>query len=256
MKEYKPQADLLKDRVILVTGAGDGIGQVAATTYAQFGATVILLGRTPQKLEKTYDAIEALGAPTPAIMPLDLKGATVEDYNKLCETIEHTFGRLDGILHNAAALGSLTPLSNYDVRQWYDVLQINLNAPFLLTQALLPSLRFSPDASILFTGDAVGKQARAYWGAYAVAKAGTRALMETLADELELNTNIRVNCVNPGAVQTRLRKMAYPGEDQKHLVQPEHLMHDYLYLMGPDSKGVTGQWVDATPVKTPLKPVA
>ncbi len=237
----------LQDRVILVTGAGDGIGAVAAKTFAQQGATVILLGRTPQNLEKTYDAIEAMGAPTPAIVPMDLKGANVEEYEKLHETIEHSLGRLDGILHNAASLGSLTPLSNYDVRQWYDVLQINLNAPFLLTKALLPSLKLSPDASVLFTGDEIGKQARAYWGAYAVAKAGIQALMQTLADELEDNSNIRVNCINPGAVKTKLRRLAFPGESSENLVEAEQLMHEYLYLMGPDSKGVTGQWIDAKP---------
>lgn len=245
MKDYHPQNDLLKDRVILVTGAGGGIGRVASITYAQHGATVILLGRTPQTLEKTYDEIEALGCPTPAIVPLDLKGARAEDYAKIRENIEHMFGRLDGILHNAATLGSLTPLSHYDVRQWYDVLQVNLNGPFLLTQALLPSLRLSPDASIIFTGDELGKQARAYWGAYGVAKAGVRAMMQTLADELETNTHVRVNCINPGAVQTRLRKLAYPAEPQDKLIQPEQIMNDYLYLMGPDSKGVTGKWLDA-----------
>ncbi len=245
MESYKPQESCLKDRVILVTGAGSGIGAAAAKAYACYGATVILLGRTPQKLEQTYDAIEAMGGPTPAIVPMDLKGANVEEYEKLRENIEHTLGRLDGILHNAAALGALTPLSNYDVRQWYDILQINLNAPFLLTKALLPSLKLSPDASILFTGDEVGQQARAYWGAYGVAKAGVRALMETLADELETNTNIRVNCINPGAVQTRLRQLAYPGESGKNLIQPEELMDKYIYFMESGSKGVTGQWINA-----------
>jgi NAD(P)-dependent dehydrogenase (short-subunit alcohol dehydrogenase family) len=240
-------SNTLQDRVILVTGAGDGIGAAAAKAFAQEGATVILLGRTPNKLEKTYDEIEALGAPTPAIVPMDLKGANMEEYEKLHETIEHTLGRLDGILHNAGTLGSLTPLSNYDIRQWYDVLQVNLNAPFLLTKALLPSLKLAPDASILFTGDEISQQARAYWGAYGVAKAGIRALTETLADELEANSNIRVNCINPGAVQTKLRRLAFPGEPSSNLVQAEQLMHEYIRLMGPDSKGITGQWIDAKP---------
>lgn len=252
MKDYQPQPDCLRERVILVTGAGDGIGRVAAKTFAHYGATVILLGRTPKKLEDTYDQIQALGAPMPAIVPLDLKGARAEDYAKLRETIEHTFGRLDGILHNAGALGSLTPIANYDIRQWYDVMQVNLHGPFLLTQALLPSLKLSPDASILFTGDHLSKAARAYWGAYAVSKAGIRALAETLADELETNTHIRVNCINPGPVRTRLRKLAYPGENPKDLATPESIMHEYLYLMGPDSSGVTGQWVDAVPIPPSL----
>lgn len=248
MKNYQAQPDCLRDRVIMVTGAGDGIGRAAAKTFAQYGATVILLGRTPKKLEDTYDQIQAMGAPTPAIVPLDLKGARAEDYAKLRETIEHSLGRLDGILHNAGALGSLTPIANYDIRQWYDVMQINLNGPFLLTQALIPSLKLSPDASIIFTADHLSKTAKAYWGAYAVSKAGIRALAETLADELETNTHIRVNCINPGPIRTRLRKLAYPGENPKDLATPESIMHEYLYLMGPDSSGVTGQWIDAVPV--------
>lgn len=250
MKNYQPQPDCLRERVILVTGAGDGIGRVAAKTFAQYGATVILLGRTPKKLEETYDQIQALGAPLPAIVPLDLKGARAEDYAKLRETIENMLGRLDGILHNAGALGGLTPIANYDIRQWYDIMQINVNGPFLLTQALLPSLKLSPDASIIFTADQLARQSKAYWGAYAVSKAGVRALAETLADELEVNTHIRVNCINPGPVRTRLRKLAYPGENPSQLPTPESIMHEYLYLMGPDSVGVTGQWIDAEPRTT------
>ncbi len=234
----------LKGRVILVTGAGDGIGCVAAKTFAQQGATVILLGRTPQKLEHVFDDIEAMKAPTPAILPLDLKGARLEDYAQVCVMIEKELGRLDGILHNAGWLGSLTPLSHYPLQQWFDVLQINLNAPFLLTQALLPLLKSSPDASILFTVDGVAKTPRAYWGAYAVAKAGMATMMKMWAEELETNTKIRVNAINPGPVATHLRKHAFPFEDVSQLKTPDMLMKDYVYWIGPESKGRTGEWVE------------
>lgn len=235
---------ILHDRIILVTGAGDGIGRVAAKTFGAHGATVILLGRTPQKLEAVYDELLALGAPEPAIVPLDLKGARLEEYHQVAEIIEKEFGRLDGILHNAGWLGSLTPLSQYPLQQWFDVLQINLNAPFLLTQALLPALKSSPDASILFTVDDVAQHPRAYWGAYAVAKAGMTTLMKVWADELEANTSVRMNAINPGPVATHLRKHAYPFEDASLLRKPEAFMDTYVDWIGPGSRGKTGQWVE------------
>ena len=239
MKEQR-----LKDRVILVTGAGSGIGRTAALTYAEEGATVILLGRTPQTLEKVYDDIIAMNAPEPAILPLDLKGARLEDYELIATTIEKELGRLDGILHNAGWLGSLTPLSQYPLQQWFDAMQINLNAPFLLTQALLPLLKQSPDAAVLFTVDGVAQEPKAYWGAYGIAKAGLTAMMKIWADELEANTTVRVNAINPGPVATHLRGHAYPFEDASLLAKPESLMYAYVYWMGPESTGKTGQWVN------------
>lgn len=234
----------LKDRVILVTGAGDGIGRVAAKTFASEGASVILLGRTPQKLEVLYDEIVAMEAPEPAILPLDLKGARQEDYLQLSGVILDTFGRLDNVLHNAGWLGSLTPLSQYPLQQWFDALQINLTAPFLLTQALLPVLKTAPDPSILFTVDDVAQHPRAYWGAYAVAKAGLTAMMQVWADELESNTPIRMNAINPGPVATHLRKHAYPFEDASLLRKPEAFMDQYIYWMSSESQGKTGEWID------------
>ncbi len=238
------QTNILENRIILVTGAGDGIGRVAAKTFASQGATVILLGRTPQKCEAVYDEIIAMKGPTPAIIPMDLKGARLEDYQHCCDIIGAEFGRLDGILHNAGWLGSLTPLAQYPLQQWFDVMQINLNAPFLMTQSLLPLLKSSPDASILFTVDGVAREPRAYWGAYAVAKAGLGAMMKVWAEELESNTSIRVNAINPGPVATHMRKHAFPFEDISTLRTPEALMKDYVYWMGPESQGKTGEWIN------------
>ncbi|WP_455201355.1 YciK family oxidoreductase [Kaarinaea lacus] len=244
MQEYHPQAGLLKDRVILVTGAGDGIGAAVAQDYAKYGATVILLGRTQKKLEKVYDLIEQAGYPQPAIYPLELQLATPKDYKILAATINKEFGRLDGLLHNAAVLGTLTPIEHYDNRLWAHVLHVNLNAPFMLTKACLPLLKKAQEASIIFTSANVGYKGQAYWGAYAVSKAATENLMEILSEELEVNTNVRVNSVDPGRVRTRMNALAYPGDDPSNVPLPKEVTPVYLYLMGPDSGGVTGERFD------------
>lgn len=248
-RHYQPQPDLLRDRVVMVTGAGDGIGQAAARSFAAHGATVILSGRTTAKLEAVYDEIVASGGPMPAIVPLDLRGATAADYAHIAERIEVELGRLDGVLHNAGVLGERKRIEDTRPGSWDEVLQVNLTAAFLLTQALLPLLRASPDASLVFTSSGVGRRGRAYWGAYAVSKFATEGLMQVLADELDTTTTVRVNCVNPGATNTAMRRSAYPAEDPAVNPDPADIMATYLYLMGPDSHGVTGQSLDAQPKK-------
>lgn len=244
-KDYQASPDLLKDRIILVTGAGDGIGAAAAKSFAAHGATVILLGRTTRKLEAIYDLIEEAGHPQPAIYPMNLEGAAPKDYLDLANTIEKEFGRLDGLLHNASLLGALTPLGQYDLEMWGKVMQVNLNAPYMLTRACLELLNKSEDASVVFTSSSVGRKGRAYWGAYGISKAGVENMMQIWADELEANTPVRVNSINPGATRTSMRSRAYPGEDPNKLPKPDEIMAAYLYLMGPDSKGVTGEQFDA-----------
>ena len=239
--DYQASPDCLAGRVILITGASAGIGATAATTFAAHGATVILLGRKQRHLEQVYDAIENSGGAKPAILPLNMENASLQDYKTLAEMIEKEFGQLDGILHNAAILGSMTPIEHYSISEWNKVMQVNLTAPLVLTQACLPLLKKSKDAAILFTSDEVGRKSRAYWGAYSISKFGIEALTQILADELECNTPIRVNSIDPGAVRTRFRKNAYPGEDNQALRPPEEIMNDYLYLMGTDGIGVTGQ---------------
>jgi len=245
MFDYQAPDNLLKDKVILVTGAGDGIGRVAAISYAAKGATVVLLGRTLEKLEKVYDEIEAAGYPQPAIVPLNLESATEHEYIELTNTLGEEFGRLDGILHNASLLGTRTSLESYDPSIWNQVMQVNVNATFMLTQAVLPLLNEAESASVVFTTSSVGRKGRAYWGAYAVSKFATEGLMQTLADELENVSEIRVNCINPGATRTQMRANAYPAEDPFTLPGPEDIMPLYLYLMGADSSEVHGQSLDA-----------
>ncbi len=244
-KDYRPVPDLLQDRIILVTGAGDGIGRAAAIAFAKHQATVLLLGRTVSKLESVYDEIMKAGHPQPAITPMNLAKAGGPDYSQLVERIDGDFGRLDGLLHNAGILGQLTPIEHHDIAIWTEVLHVNLTAPFVLSKMLLPVLKKSPDASVIFTSSGVGRKGRAYWGAYAVSKFGIEGLSQVLADETEEAGTIRVNCINPGRTRTAMRRAAYPGEDPTTLPAAEDILSAYLYLMGPDSRGITGESLDA-----------
>lgn len=240
-ENWNPSSDLLRDRIVLVTGAGMGIGAALSIDYARHGATVILLDKSVRNLEQVYDAIEAEGNPQAAIYPMNLEGASERDYMDLAATIEKEFGRLDGLVHNAAMLGALIPIAHFESELWYKILQVNLNGPFLMTRACLPLLMHSPDASIIFNSDRVGRKGRAYWGAYGVSKAASENFMQILADELESNTRVRVNSIDPGPVATALRNLAYPGEDPATIRRPEDIIQPFLYLMGADSSGVTGK---------------
>ncbi|PTB34004.1 YciK family oxidoreductase [Photobacterium phosphoreum] len=248
--DYLIAADNLKDRVILVTGAGDGIGREAAIHYAAHGATVILLGRTVAKLEAVYDEIEKKGGKQPAIVPLDLMGATKQHYIDMVETIKQQFGRLDGVLHNAGLLGALSPIDHIEEAIFDDVMQVNVKAQLLLTQAILPLIKQSPDGRIIFTSSTVGHSGRAFWGTYAISKFATEGMMQILADELS-DTPINVNAINPGGTRTSMRAQAFPAEDARLLKTPQDIMPLYLYLMGPESRHVSGQCIDAQPHRKP-----
>lgn len=244
---YKAPEQLLADKVILVTGAGDGIGRAAAISFAAHGATVILAGKTIAKLESVYDEIEQAGYPQAAIYPIHLAGAVMKDYLDLRGTLEQEFGRLDGLLHNASILGDRKSIAQTDSDEWLEVMQVNVNAPFMMTQALLPLMEQSASASIIFTSSSVGRRGRAYWGSYGVSKFALEGLMQTLADELVNTSAIRVNSLNPGATNTQMRRTAYPAEEPTLNPSPEQIMPLYLYLMGKDSEGVTGMALDAQP---------
>lgn len=238
--DYQAAPDLLKGKTIMVTGAGDGIGRIAALTYAGYGATVILLGRTESKLEAVYDEIEAGGNPKPALVELDLATVTDDQCIQLAQGLAEEFGHLDGLLHNASLLGERRPIESASYSAWQEVMQVNVNAQFVLTRQLLPLLQAAPSASIVFTSSGVGRVGRAFWGAYAVSKFATEGFMQVLSSELENTSNIRVNCINPGATNTAMRRTAYPAENPTENPAPEEIMGIYLYLMGQDSIGATG----------------
>lgn len=243
--QYQGAIDLLKDRIIFVTGAGDGIGKAAACAFAQAGATVVLAGRTVAKLEQVYDQIVAANCSQPLIYPIDLEGAKPEDYEQLAVALDEQFGRLDGLLLNAGVLGQRTPLSNYRQDVWDKVMQINMTAQFQMTQALMPVLEKSNDASVVFTTSSVGRQGRAFWGAYAISKFAIEGMVQTWAAEVDGVGSVRINAINPGATSTNMRAQAYPAENPDHLKTPEQIMPAYLFLLGPDSVGVNGQSINA-----------
>ena len=246
LADWQPAADLLHERIILLTGAANGIGRALADAMAMHGATVIMLDKDVHGLELAYDEIVAAGHTEPALYPMDLQGATPDDYVQLADTLQREFGRLDALVHNAAHLGALVPFANYDNELWLQSIQVNLHAPYLLTTACLGLLNTGGDASIVFVSDAAGRRGKAYWGAYAVAKAGLESFMQILADELESNTSIRVNSIDPGPVLTSLYRIAYPGTDSAGLRQPADIVKPFLYLCSSASRGISGQQLSAT----------
>ena len=244
MKDYLPHSDLLAGRVILVTGASSGLGRAASLAYARHGATLALLARDADTLEAVYDEIVAAGGPEPAMFPYDLAAADDRSLETLAGTIAHHLQRLDGILHSAHQFYSLTPLELQTLEQWQTLMRVNLIAPFALTRACLPLLKQAPDASVIFTGETHGHHPAAYWGGYAVCKAGLETLTHIWSDELNADEALRMNTLIPGQVATTFSARTHPGLAPDSLPSVNDLMPWYLYLMGKDSRAVRGQIIE------------
>ena len=247
---YQPQLDLLQDRIILVTGASDGIGREAALTYSRHGASVILLGRNEEKLRAVAQEIDHAGGISARWYTLDLLTCTPQSCQQIAQQIRLHYPRLDGVLHNAGLLGDVVPMMEQDPEIWQQVMQVNVNGTFMLTQALLPLLLQSESASLIFTSSSVGREGRANWGAYAVSKFATEGMMQVLAEEYK-SQHLRVNCINPGGTRTGMRASAFPTEDPQKLKTPADIMPLYLWLMGDDSRRKTGMTFDAQPGRKP-----
>lgn len=234
----------LTNKTILITGAGDGIGEAVALAAAKQGANIILLGRTVAKLERTYDDILALNNGTqPSIVPLDLQGATPDHYQQLGQTISEQYGHLDGLVNNAAMLGTLSPFSAIDLEEYQQVMQVNVHAQLYLTQALLPVLLKAPNPSVIFTSSTVGHEGRALWGSYSISKFALEGMAQVLADEYK-HKHLRVNVINPGATRTAMRAKAYPAENTALLKAPADVVDNFLFLLANDSIGTTKQRLD------------
>jgi len=230
----------LEGKVILVTGANRGFGLAMTMDLSKAGATVIMLGRDLGSLEYAYDVVIDKGFQEPILYPLDIEGATPENYQSLQDDIFNQFEKLDGLIHNAAILGTMMPVDQYDIKLWYSTLQINLNGPFMMTQFLIPLLNKSDDARILFLSAEQGREAKAYWGAYGVSKFAVEGFSKTLSEELE-KTNIRVNTLDPGVMRTEMRRAAYPAEDTTKTPLPESKSPAIVYLMLPVSSKYNGK---------------
>ncbi|MCG6896489.1 MAG: SDR family NAD(P)-dependent oxidoreductase [Thiocapsa sp.] len=246
MDQGTHDADRLDERIILVTGAAEGVGRAVALACAAHGATVVLSESSDSDLNDTYDRIAASGGPEPAILPLNLETAGEEDFLAAADVLGEAFGRLDGLVHCAAFAPFLSRIDDYDASEWERVLRINLTAPFLLTQVSMPLLRASEDASVIFTSDRVGRRGLAYWGAYAAAKFGIEGLMQVLAAETREGGRIRVNSIDPGVVRTALRARLYPGENPAANAPPESVTGAYLRLLGPRGRGISGKALEAS----------
>lgn len=240
LRSYRADSNLLDGRVILITGADTDLGETVSEALAAHGATIILLGSKRKRLEEVYDRITGNGSPEPALIPLNLTKASAEAYEQLVETLTSEFGSLDGLAHCDMEIGMLSPLELYDLPIFAEVIQANVNAPYLLTRTCLGLLKKSPDASIVFTSSEAGREGKPYWGAYGIACFAIEGMMQTWAAELSDETAIRVNSLVTGPIRTTLRAKAYPGEDPTQLLAPDDIVGAYLYLMGPDSKGITG----------------
>ncbi len=240
-----PVIDSLRERVVLVTGATGGLGAPLARACAAQGAVVVLHARVVRKIEALYDEIVAAGHPEPIILPLDLAKASADDFGNVASALQGQLGRLDGIVHTAALLGSLGPMEHQSFDSWLSLLRVNVAAPMGLTRALMPLLDASPDASVVLTLDDRGEAPRAYWGGYAVTKAAVSALARELADEWENRDHLRINAVVPGPIHSPLRGRTHPGEDKSALPAPDALVPLYLHLLAGQAKADSGRLFDA-----------
>lgn len=239
----------LNEKVILITGAGGGLGGTAALALAKQGAQIILLDKSIPKLEKVYDAIVAAGSPEPVMYPFDLAGASEAQYQEMTDAISERYGVLQGVLHAAVEFSAYSPIANYKTKDWGHALNVNLSAPFLLCRVLLPVLQRSEHASIVFISDSSARKAQAYSGAYGVSKIALEGFAGILAAELEAGKKVRVNTLVPGPIDSPLRKRAYPAEDKALIPAMDSLEPLYVYLFGDASIGVTGQIIDAQTFK-------
>jgi len=244
--QFKAAKDEFSGQVFIITGAGSGIGKAVALGAAKAGATIVLIGEHVKTLELIYDEIEAAGGPQAAIYPMNLAGTTAKDFEDLAGTVEKELGRLDAVISNAAWLGRFRPFTQLSVDEYQKTMNVNLHAPFWLVHACIPLLQKSPNPSIVFSDHNSNK---AYFGAFGVAKGAARTLVEILAHEYSPAPDsqvaaIRANSIDPGPINTQIRRTHYPGENWDGLAKPSAVTPAYLALLSAKHSEVTGQFFD------------
>ena len=244
-KSYKFPSNTLEDKTIVITGAGSGIGREIAKCYSKLGAELILLSKSQDKLETLHDELSSDNSKNILIQPIDFALSEEKDYVQIVEALSGEYSKIDGLVNNAGILGEKKSIEQYNYKTWKQVMKVNLDAGFLLTKHLIPLLRESKSSSVIFTSSGVGKVGRPYWGSYSVSKFATEGLMQILSEELQNTSSIRVNCINPGAVRTKMRKSAYPAENPKINPLASEIMKPYIFLMSDVSENINGHSIDA-----------
>ena len=224
------------NKSILITGSSDCLGKSLAIEFSQLGANISLLGRNSQKLDAVYDLLDhSHVSQKHLILEADLALLSNEAAQEIFIAISQEFEVLDGIIHNAALLGTMSSLEDYDLSTWDEVMKVNLRAPFILTKTLKVMLENASLPRLIFTSSGVANKGRSFWGAYSVSKFGIKGLAEIFKDELEATTKIKVFNFDPGKTRTNMRAAAYPAEDPNTLKSPTELIDCYLWFFQEES---------------------
>ncbi|GHB98324.1 SDR family NAD(P)-dependent oxidoreductase [Thermomonas carbonis] len=234
----------LEGRVVLVAGAAGGLGSAASVACAQAGATVVLLGRKVAALNRVYDAVKAIG-PEPVLYPLDLVGATPDDYDELAGRIETELGRLDGMLHCAAEFKGLTPLLHTDPADFARAIHVDLTARWWLTQACLPLLARSDAGAVVFALDDPARTDGAFWGGYGLAQSAQASMVSMLQAELGEHGPC-ISGFRPGPMRTALRGKAYQPNADAEARAPADYAAACVELLSPVGSASRGRIVDAS----------
>ena len=230
---------MMEGKTILITGANRGIGKSLAKNFSNIGANIILLGKNEDSLNEVYDEIISCTKTKPLIIESDLNLLDLDGAHQIKKAIVNQYGVLDGLIYNAAKLGKMTSIEDYEDGLWKEIINTNLNSSFLIYKELIPILKAAPSGRIIFTSSGVAEVGKAYWGAYSVSKFAVKGLAEIIRDELDSTTNIKVFNYDPGATKTSMRASAYPGEDPNNLKDPYKLFGDYLWFFSEESQKAT-----------------
>ena len=226
----------MKNKVILITGANKGIGETLSLEFSKIGANVVLLGRNEESLDAVYDEIIATTSAKPLIIKCDLGNIDANGAKQINDEIMRAYGRLDGVIFNAAKLGKMLTIEDYEEESWKEIFDVNLHSAFIISKAILPALKTASNGRIIFTSSGVAEVGRAFWGAYSASKFAVKGLAEILRDELETTSNIKVFNYDPGKTRTSMRASAYPAENPEELKKPSVLFNDYLWFFSEESQ--------------------